>query len=81
MTMPKRYKEKGIGYYTDEPWEDCKQEGFEHRALCQGCIEEGHKQGKPEEVLDCKMVFIDKDKKTLGQCCCYSETHGKRSGD
>lgn len=50
--------------------------------ICPEC--KNHKQGKPMEVYDCKNLFvIERDKEgrisEQGQCCCYSEEHGKRT--
>ena len=78
MTMPDRYKHNVNGYYTNESPVQCDEPGYEYRWICQGCREEGHKQGEPDEVHDCKMVFV-KEGKTQGQCCCYSKEHGIRS--
>jgi hypothetical protein len=83
MTMLEKYKskpDKYRGYYTTEPAVKCTQEGYEGRPICQGCIEEGHVQGEPSEVHDCKMVFVV-DGETRGQCCCYSKSHGIREED
>jgi len=43
--------------------------------ICPDCKD--HKQGDPMEYYDCKNIFVENDK-TVGQCCCYSEIHGKR---
>lgn len=76
MSKPDRYP----NYYTDEDSVQCTQKGFEHRWICRGCQLEGHIQGPPDEFHDCKMVFM-KDGKSIGQCCCYSAEHGRRSED
>ena len=71
-SKPKKYDH----YYTKENPVQCTQPGFEHRWLCPGCVEEGHVQMETTEAYDCKMVFLDEDGKTLGQCMCYSKEHG-----
>ena len=47
--------------------------------VCPDCRD--HVQGEPMEVFDCKNVFYvygdGMDKIIVGQCCCYSEVHGK----
>ena len=43
--------------------------------ICLECI--NHKQGDPQEYYDCKNVFVENGE-SVGQCCCYSEVHGKR---
>jgi len=50
-----------------------------HRLLCPKCY--SHKQGEVSKVLDCKNLFADDNGNVVGQCCCYSEVHGKRSVD
>ena len=50
------------------------------RMVCLKCVD--HKQGKPNEVYDCKNTFYKQNGKNqpcAGQCCCWSEVHGKRS--
>jgi hypothetical protein len=57
------------------------------RGVCPCCV--NHPQGEVNEVLDCKNVFwegyrYDKHeertiRKSIGQCMCYSELHGKRT--
>jgi len=80
MTMPKKYRGRRQGYYTKEQGIKCTQDGFEHRYLCEGCIEEGHEQLPTSDALDCKIVF-SKDGETIGQCQCYSKEHGMRNDD
>jgi hypothetical protein len=77
MSKPKKYSQ----YYTQEKPVKCTQVGFEHRDICQGCLEEGHVQLPSSEAFDCKMVFIDEDNKQHGQCCCYAKEHGLRKDD
>lgn len=78
MSKPKCYDH----YYTEDAPVQSTQKGYEHRLICPGCRDEGHVQGEPEEVLDCKMVFIIKKPGSLivriGQCGCYSKEHGIR---
>lgn len=76
MSRPKKYD----SYYTQENSMQCTQEGYEHRFICQGCLEEGHIQLPVDVAFDCKMVFI-RGRETKGQCCCYSKEHGLRKGD
>jgi hypothetical protein len=47
-----------------------------HRKVCPACA--NHPQGEPQKVHDCKTVFIDEKGEVRGQCCCWSEIHGKR---
>lgn len=81
MSKPKRYDD----YYTEEEFVKCTQPGFEHSWICQGCLEEGHVQDNPRVVHDCKMVFLKRNEEgkleSHGQCCCWSEAHGKREDD
>lgn len=51
---------------------------YKDRWICPDCA--NHEQGGSSEFYDCKNVFV-KDGKTVGQCCCYSPTHGKREAD
>lgn len=81
MSKPKKYKQ----YYTEEMAVQCTQEGYEHRWICQGCLEEGHVQLPNDQALDCKMVFMVRNEEgkleSRGQCCCYSKEHGLRKDD
>ena len=49
---------------------------FKDRWICPECID--HIQGDSSIFYDCKNVFVNDDGKPVGQCCCYSESHGKR---
>ena len=73
-SKPDRYDD----FYTHEEPVRCTQPGYEHRWICRGCAEEGHVQGPTDEFHDCKVVFLDANGKSLGQCMCYSEAHGRR---
>ena len=48
--------------------------------ICPDCI--NHEQGEPEDVLDCKNLYVNKykDEKVIerGQCNCWSKEHGMR---
>lgn len=48
--------------------------------VCPMCKD--HVRGEPMEVHDCKNLFyketVDGKQEIVGQCCCWSEFHGKR---
>jgi len=48
--------------------------------ICPECFE--HEQGDSMKVNDCKTTIWRKNDKgqweCIGQCCCYSEAHGRR---
>ena len=46
------------------------------RKVCPNCAE--HEQGQPQDVHDCKVIFIDDNGETVGQCECWSREHGVR---
>ena len=47
------------------------------RPVCPDCVR--HKQGETHLVHDCKTIFIDNNRNSVGQCCCYSVEHGERT--
>jgi len=47
------------------------------RMVCPKCYD--HIQGSVSDVLDCKNEYIyTRGHQHVGQCCCFSEAHGKR---
>ena len=72
-------------YYTEDAPIQCTQEGYEHRWICPGCLEEGHVQLPSDVAFDCKMVFMERNAEgvleTKGQCMCYSKEHGLRKDE
>ena len=64
-------------FHKDEAIKVPNPDGVWHRWICPDCKD--HVQGEPREVLDCKNVFKDDEHSYfVGQCCCWSEVHGKR---
>ena len=48
------------------------------RVVCPKCFEESHPQGEAGAMIDCKNLFVNDRMETIGQCCCYSERHGRQ---
>ncbi|MHA2119584.1 MAG: hypothetical protein ACW990_00120 [Promethearchaeota archaeon] len=49
----------------------------QERPICPECI--NHVQGEVGEVFDCKNLYRYTISQGIGQCCCYSITHGKNT--
>jgi hypothetical protein len=69
-----------LGIATAEYCKKDYQTDSQGRRICPFCIEHNHIPGEPMDVCDCKnLILDDNDHRVIGQCQCYSKSHGFRT--